>query len=251
MNRPRVSAAIIALNEERHLPELLPRLAWADEIVLIDSGSDDATVAIARAFGCRVEVRTFDNYCLQRNRALELATGDWVLSIDADERPVEGFAAEVHSRLRATRASAFRVPIRSAIFGRRFRFSGTQDDCPVRLFRRDSARWTGHVHEVLQISGQVGRLEQWLEHETLPDLPAFLAKMNRYTSLAADSRRSAGRGPRWSDRWLAPPREAFRRLVWKHGWLDGPEGWAFCVLSGFSEWVLAQKHRSLAGASSK
>ena len=108
MNRPRVSAAMIALNEEGHLPDLLPRLAWADEIVVVDGGSEDATAEIAREFGCRVEVRAFDNYARQRNRALELATGDWVLSIDADERPVDGFAAEVHSRLPTSRASAFR-----------------------------------------------------------------------------------------------------------------------------------------------
>lgn len=241
MNRATVSAAIITLNEQRHLPMLLPRLAWTDEIVVVDGGSDDATVEIARAFGCRVEVRQFDDYAHQRNRALELARGDWVLSIDADERPVTGFAAEVGRRLPCTRADAFRVPIRSEIFGRRFRFSGTQDDCPVRLFRRGCACWTGHVHEVLQTTGQIARLDHWLEHETLPDLPAFLAKMQRYTSLAAESRKIAGRQPRWSDQWVAPPRETLRRLIWKHGWLDGPEGWAFCVLSGLSEWVLAKK----------
>jgi glycosyltransferase involved in cell wall biosynthesis len=241
MTWPTVSAAIIALDEERHLPALLPRLAWTDEIVVVDGGSHDATVNIAREFGCRVEVRQFDNFARQRNRALELASGDWVLSIDADERPVAGFAAEVRRRLSHSPARAFRVPIRSAIFGRRFRFSGTQDDCPVRLFRRGSACWTGHVHEVLRSTGPIGRLEHWLEHETLPDLAAFLIKMNRYTTLAAQARTTAGRRPRWDDLWLAPPREALRRLIWKHGWLDGPEGWAFCLLSGLSEWMLAKK----------
>jgi glycosyltransferase involved in cell wall biosynthesis len=246
MNRPTVSAAIIALNEERHLTALLPRLAWADEIVVIDGGSHDATVEIARRHGCRVMVHAFDNYARQRNRAIALATGDWVLSIDADERPTPGFATELARRLPKTRAGAFRVPIRSAIFGRRFRFSGTQDDCPVRLFRRGTSRWTGHVHEVLEFDGPLGRLEHWLDHETLPDLPSFLAKMNRYTTLAAESRCKSGQRPRWTDLWLAPVRETMRRLIWKHGWLDGPEGWAFCLLSGFSEWVLARKLRAAA-----
>jgi glycosyltransferase involved in cell wall biosynthesis len=245
MSRPSVSAAIIALNEERHLSALLPRLTWTDEIVVVDGGSEDATARLARDFGCRVELRRFDNYACQRNRALELATSDWVLSIDADEWPSPGFAAEVRRRLPFARTDAFRVPIRSAIFGRRFRFSGTQDDCPVRLFRRGAARWTGHVHEALQCNGHTARLEHWLEHETLPDLAAFLVKMNRYTSLAAVSRHRNGQRSRWSDLWLAPPREALRRLIWKHGWLDGPEGWAFCVLSGLSEWMLAKKTREL------
>jgi glycosyltransferase involved in cell wall biosynthesis len=245
MTQPTISVAIIALNEERRLAGLLPRLAWADEIVVVDGGSRDATVAIARQHGCRVDERPFDNYAMQRNRALEIARGDWVLSLDADEIPTPGFADELRNRLSATRADVFRVPIRSAIFGRRFRFSGTQDDCPVRLFRRGRARWAGQVHETLQFSGQVARLEHWLEHDTLPDLPAFVTKMRRYTTLAAQSRRLVGRKPRLSDWWIAPAREVMRRLIWKHGWLDGPEGWAFCLLSGLSEWMLAKKTAEL------
>jgi hypothetical protein len=89
----------------------------------------------------------------------------------------------------------------------------------------------------------VGRLDAWLEHDTLPDLHAFLVKMERYTTLEARARVAAGRAPRGRDRWLAPSREIFRRLVWKQGVLDGPAGWAFSLLSGLSEWVLADKHR--------
>jgi glycosyltransferase involved in cell wall biosynthesis len=234
---------------------LLARLNWVDEIIVVDGESRDATAAIARRHGCHVWTRPFDTYARQRNFALDQARGDWVLSVDADERPTPALAREIRARLqkplrspgpRGTRGAdlnAFRVPIRSEIFGRRMRYSGTQDDRPVRLFRRGFARWTGDVHEVLQVSGRVGRLGNWLEHETLPDLTSFLAKMNRYTSLAACERVAAGRGPRLRDAWLAPPLEIARRLIWKRGCLDGPEGWAFCVLSGLSQWVLAQKHR--------
>ena len=242
---PTVTAAIIAKNEAVNLTELLPLLDWVEEIVVVDGGSQDATEQVARSFGCRVTARSFDTFARQRNHALQLAGGDWVLSIDADERPTRRLAAEIRRIVTQVRWSGFRVPIRSSIFGHPVRRSGTQDDLPVRLVRRDGARWTGDVHEVLQVSGRVGRLESWLEHRTLSSVEVFMAKMNCYTTLAARARVSAGRRPRLSDALISPAREVARRLVWKQGILDGPAGWRFCLLSGLSEWVLAKKHRHL------
>ncbi len=240
-----ITAAMIVLNEERNLSELLPLLDWTDEIVVVDGGSHDASVRIARRHGCRVVSRRFDDFAAQRNHALGLATSDWVFSLDADERPTPRLADEIRRRIVASRADAYRVPIRSTIFGRPVRHGGTQDDRPVRLFRRRAARWVGPVHEALRVSGRIDQLQNRLTHEPLPDLETFLAKMHRYTSLQAKARAASGRRPAWHDTWIAPPREVFRRLVYKHGWLDGPAGWAFCLLSGLSEWVLAQEHRRL------
>ncbi|MDA7979286.1 MAG: glycosyltransferase family 2 protein [Pirellulales bacterium] len=242
-----LSAAIIALNEARQLLSLVSSLQFADEIVLIDGGSTDGTSELAGQLGCRVFERSFDNFAAQRNHAIEQCRGDWILSIDADERPTLALRTEIQETI-ATRGegrSAFAVPIRSRIFGRRMRFSGTQDDQPVRLFQREAARWAGDVHERLHVVGKVGRLRSHLEHITLPDLHAFLRKMDRYTTLEAQFRDERGFIPRWRERWLAPVVEFGRRLLWKGGLLDGPEGWAFCALSGFSKWVEADKHRRL------
>ncbi len=245
MNRSTITAAIIARNEERHLAELLPRLAWTDEIVLVDGHSRDGTVAVARRHGCRVLKRALDDFAAQRNYAAAASRGDWILSIDADERPAPGLVREIRRRAGRGPQVAFRVPIRSWIFGRRVRRCGTQDDLPVRLFRRGCAAWEGGVHERLRARGPVGRMRHWLEHHTLPDLHAFLVKMHRYTHLEARSRLVRNQAPRACDPWLAPAREAARRLLWKQGILDGPHGWAFCLLSGLSEWVLAREHRRL------
>ena len=245
MSRPTLTAAIIAHNEEENLRELLPELDWVDEIVVVDGGSNDRTGDVARLHGCRVAGRRFDTFARQRNHAIDLATGDWVLSIDADERPTRQLVSEAGRLMSRNRCAGFRIPIRSSIFGRRLRRSGTQDDLPVRLFRREAARWVGDVHEVLRVTGRVGRLRSWLWHRTLPDLEAFMTKMDRYTSLAARARVAAGEAPRWRDAWIAPVREVLRRLVWKQGLLDGPAGWAFCFLSGLSERVLADRHGRL------
>jgi glycosyltransferase involved in cell wall biosynthesis len=239
----RITAAIIAKDEEQNLAELLPRLEGVDEIVVVDGGSADGTLDVATASGCRVQSRPFENFANQRNHACRLATGDWIFSIDADERPTPQLLGEIRRVTAVSDRTAYRVPIRSTIFGRPVRYSGTQDDRPLRLFRRGCACWRGSVHEVLEVDGPTGLLEGWLEHSTLPDLDAFLAKVHRYTTLEARARVRAGRPPRPCDPFLAPAREIFRRLVWKWGLLDGPAGWAFCLLSGLSEWLLAMRHR--------
>lgn len=242
---PTITVAMIVRDEERNLAELLPLLAWSDEVVVVDGGSGDGTVEVARDGGCRVVQRRLDNFAAQRNHALRLARSEWVLSLDADERPTDRLVAEIRQRIAGCPQAAFRIPIRSSIFGRPVRFSGTQDDRPIRLFRRGAGRWVGDVHEVLQVRGRVGRLDNCLRHRTIPDLHSFLAKTHRYTLLEARARVMAGRRPRRRDVWVAPVREALRRLFWKQGLLDGPEGWAFCLLSGLSEWILARRHREL------
>lgn len=245
MSRPTVTVAVIAQNEAERLVGLLPLLGFADEVLIVDGGSTDDTVQIARAAGAVVVRRRFDVFAAQRNAALSAAQGEWVFYIDADERPTPALVAEVQRAVTSTACCGFRVPIRSTIFGRRFRFSGTQDDAPLRLVRRDAGLWTGAVHETFAARGGVGRLTYRLEHETLPTVRSFLTKMRRYTHLAARDRTDRGIAPRPGDRWLRPPREVFRRLIWKQGWLDGPAGWSFCLLSGLSEWLLASEHRRL------
>jgi len=245
MTLPTLSIAMIVQNEERQLPALLARLDWADEVVIVDGGSRDASVQVARDAGARVFTRPFDTFANQRNFALSLCRSEWVLSLDADERPTARMADEIRQRIRTSRHAAFRVPIKSTILGRRMRFGGTQDDLPVRLFRREAAQWEGSVHEVLRVSGRIGRLDSWLEHHTLPDLDQFKSKVRRYTTLAAQARVAAGQRPWPGQGTYGAAREFFRRLVWKQGILDGPVGWSFCALSGWSEWVLAGTHRRL------
>lgn len=246
MSKPAtISAAIITLDEAHNLPGLFAALDWVDEIVVVDGGSADGTADVARSHGCRVLEHPFDTFAQQRNRALRLANCDWVLSIDADERPTQRLMREIREGVDHGALSAYRIPVRSWIFGARFRYSGTQHDRPVRLIKRGAGQWRGAVHETLVAHGPIGELTSPLLHETLPDLAAFVAKMRRYTTLEAQARVARGELPLWRDQLLRPVREIVRRLIWKWGLLDGPAGWAFCLLSGWSEWTLARKHRQL------
>lgn len=237
-----VSVALIVLDAEAHLRELLPTLTWAGEIVVvIDDRTTDASAAVAEMAGSRVVSRRFDNFAAQRNHAVALATRPWVLSLDADERPTAALLREIAARIRVSADVAFRVPISSRILGHAFRFSGTQDDRPIRIWRRGAARWQGAVHERLVVDGPIGALASPLEHDTLPTRAALREKIERYTDLAAvDSAARRRAIHAWSLPYYAA-REFFRRWIWKQGFRDGPAGLEFCLWSAYSEWVLARK----------
>jgi glycosyltransferase involved in cell wall biosynthesis len=248
MPETRLSVLIVAKNEAHNLADCLAATTWADErVVVVDSSSRDATWAIARREADVVRFRAFDDFASQRNAALALASGDWVLAIDADERVTPALGAEVR-RVIADRASpyrGYRVPIRSEILGRRFAFSGTQHDQPLRLFRRDSGRWLGRVHETVELDGPAGSLQNALGHRSLPNLGVFLNKINHYTTLEAQELAGSKRRYRPSDLTLRPLWTFFKLFVIKQGFRDGGAGFMFCLLSGVSVAVRAWKHREL------
>jgi glycosyltransferase involved in cell wall biosynthesis len=216
-------------------------------IVVVDRASRDETQAIAQRGADLVAIRTFDDFASQRNAALELAAGDWVFAIDADERATPDLAAEIRRVTRDPRLPhiGYRVPIRSVILGRPFRFSGTQYDLPLRLFRRGQGRWVGTVHETVELSGSVGRLRGVLQHRTIPDMYTFIRKLNEYTTLEAIRFEREQRRPGTADLFVRPAWTFLKLYVAKQGFRDGLEGLAFCTLSGLSVAVRHWKHREL------
>jgi glycosyltransferase involved in cell wall biosynthesis len=228
----RVSAILITKNAAATLARCLDSLAWCDEIVVVDSGSSDETCEIARARGARVEITAdWPGYGPQKNRALALAGGDWVLSIDADEWLTAEAQREVRDAISAADVpAAYALPRRSSFCGRVMKHSGWWPDYVVRLFRRGRARFSEDLaHERLVVDGPVARLGQPLMHEAIVDLDQMLVKMNGYSSasaimLAKRGRRASLAGALAHGFW-AFVRTYFLRL----GLLDGREGFLLAV----------------------
>jgi glycosyltransferase involved in cell wall biosynthesis len=235
MPRPRLSAFLIVHDEERHLPDCLASLRGvADEIIVLDDGSTDATVAIARGAGARVEQRPFDDFGHQKQAALELATGDWVLSIDADERVTPELARAI-TRVLGSEAPADGYWLRrqTVYLGARLRFGGAGADWVLRLARRDRARFELlPVHERLLVAGTTARLDGVLDHVKYRALSEHLVVMNRYTDLIAAQKRERGRE---FHAWhlLRIPLELFHRLVLRLGMLDGRPGVVWAGMAAF------------------
>jgi glycosyltransferase involved in cell wall biosynthesis len=236
---PRLSAVLITRNEESNLPACLQSLAGlADEIVVLDSVSTDRTVAIAEAAGARVAGHRFEGFGAAKQRALEMATGSWVLSVDADERVTPALADEIRGVI-ASEPSANGFLVRRDVFflGRRLRFGGMGNDWVLRLFRRTGARFTtSPVHERVEVDGRPARLRGTLEHRAYRTLADHVDKMNRYTDIQATEK--AKRGVRYRAwMWVRLPWEVFARCILRLGVLDGTAGVVFATMSAYSAWL--------------
>ncbi len=228
---PRLSAIIIAKNEARNIADCLDSVAFCDErIVVIDGGSDDGTGALAEARGARVAVHAFTGFGAQKNFALSLAQGDWVLSIDADERVTSALAAEIEAALSAAKADAYEMPRLSSFCGRPMRHSGWWPDHVLRLFRRGRARFSDDlVHERLLCEGTVARLVEPLLHFPVLRLEDALSRMDRYSTAGAEMLVRSGRRV-WFFSGVAHGAWTFlRTYVLRAGFLDGREGFLLAM----------------------
>ena len=199
MPEPRLSVILITRNEAANIAGCLASVEFAEEWVVVDAGSTDATAEIARAHGARVVVTDdWPGFGVQKGRALALANGRWVLSIDADERVTPELAAEIQRVLAADAAdpSAYELSRLSNFCGQWMRHGDWYPDRVLRLFRRGAGRFTeDQVHERLEVAGRVGRLRGELLHDSMPTLHGALDKLNRYsTGRALDQARAGRRG---------------------------------------------------------
>jgi glycosyltransferase involved in cell wall biosynthesis len=229
-----ISIIVLTLNEERNIRDCLESVRWADEILIVDSGSTDQTLAIARQYTQMIHTIRWEGYGAARNFALSCATGDWVLWLDADERVTPDLACEIQLILREDPAKplGYAIARRAYFLGRWIRHSGWYPGRVVRLFRKGAGRFSeSQVHEQLRIEGPLGQTQHDLLHFTDPDLGHYLHKFNRYTSLAVDDMVASGRRFSLSDVLLRPPFQFFKMYFLRRGFLDGMHGFILAVLS--------------------
>jgi glycosyltransferase involved in cell wall biosynthesis len=227
MSEPRLSAILITRDEAADLPDCLASLAFCDEIVVVDSGSTDATVAIAEGAGARVTVTSdWPGFGPQKQRALDLATGDWVLSIDADERIPADLAAEIRAAIAGGGAEAgFRLNRRSSFLGRFLLHGGWYPDRILRVARREAARFTpDRVHERLVVEGPVGDLSVDMVHHSYRSIDEVLDKGRRYALASAAERRARGKRGGLATALLRATWAFLRHYLLKQGFRDGAHG---------------------------
>jgi glycosyltransferase involved in cell wall biosynthesis len=236
----RLTAVVLTGNCQDQLPECLESLGFADTILVVDSGSSDATREIAAAHGARVVEHPLERFDEQRNWAQDQAETEWVLFVDSDERVSPELGREIRSVLEGGgAAAAYSVPRRNHFLGRWIRHCGWGRDRVTRLLRPSQARWHGSVHEKPEVNGRIGVLGSPLIHHSYPSVSAYWDKMMLYSRLAAARDYEAGRRSGFL-RLAVQPKAVFLRMYFlSGGWRDGRHGLVLCLLSAFSTFTRA------------
>jgi len=227
-----LSVAIIALNEERNIRACLESVKWADEIVVCDSGSADRTLDIAAEYGARTFQDAWRGFAAHKNLAVERCRQPWVLVVDADERVTPALQREIEAVLAdPAPRDGYLIPRRNYFLGQWIRGCGWYPDETVRLFRRGRGRFAERaVHEAVVVDGRPGRLAAPLEHFTYDSISAFLQRMDRYSTLAAEELQRAGRTAHVWDLLGRPVWTFLRMFLLQRGWRDGWRGVVVCGL---------------------
>jgi glycosyltransferase involved in cell wall biosynthesis len=240
----KLSVTIITLNEEINIRRTLESVRWADEIIVLDSGSTDRTVAICREFTNTVYHQDWLGFGRQKNAAIYRATGEWVLSLDADE-PVEAELAEEIRRIIALpdACDGYRIPRKTFFLGKWMKHGGWYPDLNLRLFRRGKGRFEERaVHEAVKVSGTVGTTRHAILHYAYPDLESYLDSINKYSGLAVDVMAKKGIDAfktSWVNILFRPILTFLQKYFLRLGFLDGKHG---LILNLFHAWYVFAKY---------
>jgi len=232
---PKLSVTVITKNEAADIGAALESVAWADELIVVDSGSSDGTPAIARRHNARVVEREWPGYIAQKNYAASMATYDWILSLDADERVTPELAREIQQTIGARSPhAAYRVPRVTWYLGRWIRTTDWYPDYQTRLYDRRVAEWTGkYVHEAVTVRGPVGQLRGELEHFAYRDTADHLETIDRYTTYAARQMHEDGRQAGLLQIAGHPPLAFLRNYLAHGGIRDGVPGFIISALNAY------------------
>ncbi len=243
-----LTAIILTLNEEKHLPDCLKSLAWADHVIVFDSFSTDATCDIARAHGAQVIQHKFENYAAQRNAALNSVAKGWVFFVDADERIPAPSQAEIRALIMQDRSEVgWWIPRHNYIFEELTLHAGWFPDYQLRLVKRENAHYDPerHVHELVELDGEAGYLEEPLVHINYETVPEFIEKQHKYTKYDAGILFQEGQRVKPQNYILQPLRQFWWRYKTLEGWKGGWHGFRLSALMGYFQFVLYKELRRL------
>lgn len=233
--RVALSAVVITRDEEAAIAACLDALAWCDELLVVDSGSSDRTVEIARAHGARMMHQEWMGYGRQKDFAVTQASHDWVLCIDADEIVSTALRAAIEGALHQPAHTAYEMARCNRFMGRYLRHGEGYPDWIVRLFDRRHARWSQDaVHENVRVDGAIGRIEGDLLHESAESLHGYLDKQNAYTTLQSQALHDLGTRPSVLKLTLSPAVRFVKFYVLRLGFLDGVPGLVHIAIGCFN-----------------
>lgn len=234
----RLSVVIITKDEEANIGPCLDSVAWADEVVVVDSGSTDRTLEICAGYPVKVLRTSWLGFARTKQLGVEAATNDWVFSLDADEVVTPELREGIARALEEPRDHGFRVEVRTFYLGRLIRHCGWGNEFHLRLFDR---RFGGFdqkpVHESVQVSGSVGRLAGHVLHYSYPRLETHMVKINRYSALGAEVQDQKGMRGSVSRAVFSGLAKFLKTYFWKRGFLDGREGFVLSVNSAFGVYL--------------
>jgi glycosyltransferase involved in cell wall biosynthesis len=243
-----VSAVLITRNAASQLADCLASVAFCDEIIVVDSGSEDGTAEIAGQHGARVIQSEWRGFGPQKQFAVEQASHDWVLCIDADERVSERLRESIPAALSAPTVSAYRFPRCNRFMGRYLRHGEGYPDWSLRLFDRRHARWSADaVHEKVLTEAEIGTLAGDLLHDTAETLDSYLAKQNRYTTLAAEAALAAGRRASVVQLLVSPVLRFIKFYLLRRGFLDGVPGLVHILIGCQNSFIKYAKMLAMQG----
>ncbi len=227
---PKLSVIIPTFNEERYLEPALRSVNFADEIIVVDSFSNDATPAIAKKHATLFLQREFDNFSSQKNYALDHATGDWVLFLDADERIPYGLQLEIKEAILSDRFTGYKLNF-PHFFMNRFLYHHSND--VLRLVRREGTEYTGLVHEKLQLTGPVGKLKNPVLHFTYKGLEHYIHKKESYAWFQAEQLHKKGKKATLFLMFVKPSYRFFSSYILKGGFRDGVPGLVVAAINSY------------------
>ncbi len=241
---PKLSVAIITYNEESNIRRTLESVKWADEIVIVDSGSADRTVEICREYTDKVFHQDWLGFAKQKNLAIDRTSGNWVLSLDADEPIEPALADEIRAIISSPHANdGYRIPRMTFFLGKQIRHGGWYPDYNLRLFRRGKGSFGERVvHEAVKVQGSVGKTRHAIEHHAYPDLASYLSSINKYSSLAVDVMELnavTGFKTSWMNILMRPVLTFVFKYFFRLGFLDGKHG---LVLNLFHSYYVFAKY---------
>ena len=222
----KLSVNIITLNEESNIKRCLNSVRdFADEIVIVDTGSTDKTIEFAKKYTDKIYVKDFDNFASVRNYALEKSKGEWILSMDADEEITKSLADEIKLTIKNPKFDAYLIPRKNIIFGKEIKHSRWSPDKHIWLFKKSKAKFENNVHEEVAVNGSIGELKNAKIHHSHNSVHEFVSKFNNYSELE-----SGKTSPNTLSFFIETAKSFVGRYLYKQGFRDGWRGFVLAYL---------------------